>query len=81
MSEPKTISAERARKNMSQDELAAYLGVSRRTVQNYENGGDIPSSKVKKMSLFFGVSADYLLGLSDQHKYFNPHALKIKSVI
>lgn len=51
---------------MSQDDLAQLLGVSRKTVQKYEAGGDIPSSKLKTMAIYFGVSADYLLGIRSQ---------------
>lgn len=61
----RNISAERARKGMSQAELAKLLNVTPKTVRNYENGGDIPSSKLKAMALIFRVSADYLLGIDE----------------
>jgi len=58
----RAISAERARKGISQDALADMLNVSRKTILKYEAGGDIPSSKLKLMADYFSVSTDYLLG-------------------
>ena len=50
----------------SQSELAAKLDVTRQTVGGWLNGQSIPDiSILKKMAQIFGVSADYLLGLSD----------------
>jgi len=61
----RNISAERARKGMSQAELAKHLNVTPVTIRKYESGGDIPSSKLKMMAQLFRVSADYLLGLKE----------------
>ncbi len=55
------IAAERARKGMSYDALADYLGVTRKTIYNWESKGKIPQSALEKMADLFGVSIDYLL--------------------
>ena len=50
----------------SQEELANAIGVSRPTVAGWLDGNSIPNiDSLEKLSRFFGVSADYLLGLSD----------------
>ena len=55
------IAAERARNGMSVDDLAQELGVTRKTVYNWEAAGRIPESALREMSKLFGVSIDYLL--------------------
>ena len=40
------IAAERVRMGLSQEELAMKLGVSRKTVYNWETAGNIPASAV-----------------------------------
>mgnify|MGYP003308747965 CR=1 FL=1 len=48
--------------NMSQEQFAAKFGVSRQSVQKWENGGSIPElSKIIKISKYFGVSLDALI--------------------
>ena len=56
------IAAERARNQMSQEQLASHLHVTRKTLYNWETKGNIPQSKLEAMSELFHVSADYLLG-------------------
>lgn len=52
----------RKEQNMSQEELAAKLGVSRQAVSKWESAGSIPDlDKILKLSALFGVSTDYLL--------------------
>lgn len=58
------IDAERARNNLSLDELAKKLGVSRKTIYNWTNSGNIPQWALMKMSELFGRSIDYLLSRS-----------------
>lgn len=56
-------------KGMTQEMLAEYLNVTRSSIGNYEKGVNEPSLQVvTKLCELFGVSADYLLGLS-KHKY------------
>lgn len=61
------IVAERVRRGMSQSDLARQMNVTRKTIYNWENAGNIPASAVDKLSIFFKVSADYLLN-SNQSK-------------
>ncbi len=49
---------------LTQSELAKQLGVTRSGVNAWEMGISVPSTQyIVELSLFFGVSADYLLGL------------------
>lgn len=49
----------------NQVELAKRLGVSKQTVSNWENENIQPSVEMLvRLSKLFGVSTDYLLGLS-----------------
>ena len=51
--------------NMTQDELAKVLFVSPGTISNYENNIHFPDvPKLKQIAQYFGVTTDYLLGLS-----------------
>lgn len=56
------IEAERARKGLSNDAMADLLGVSRKTLYNWIDKGNIPTSKLIQMADFFGCTIDYLLG-------------------
>lgn len=61
------IEAERIKRQMSKDELAGLLGVSRRTIQNWQNGStEVPLSKLVCLSKAWGASVDYLLGLKEE---------------
>lgn len=55
------IEAERARKGLTKEELAAILGVDRKTLRKWINTGNIPTDKIVQMAIFFGCSTDYLL--------------------
>lgn len=56
------IEAERARINMSKENLAAELGISRKTLHNWVSAGNIPQAALEKMADIFNCSIDYLLG-------------------
>lgn len=56
------IDAERARKGISNERLAEDLGVTRKTLYNWLNKGEIPLSALIRMADMFGCSIDYLLG-------------------
>lgn len=52
--------------NMTQSELAKKLGIPRTTYSNYENGNRQPDYEtLQKIANYFGVSSDYLIGMSD----------------
>ena len=56
----------RREREIGQNELAGALGLSNASVSYWETGKQIPSAEaVYKLARFFGVTADYLLGLSD----------------
>lgn len=59
------IAAERAKRKMSVDALAAALGVTRKTIYNWENNGKIPQAQLEKMADLFQCSTDYLLEVSN----------------
>ena len=53
--------------DLTQTEIAAYLGTSQTMYARYERGAnEIPVRHVIKLSEFYGVTTDYLLGLSDK---------------
>jgi repressor LexA len=57
----------RAEKNLSQEELAEIINVSKSTIGMYEQGKRIPKadSTLKQLAEYFNVSIDYLLGFDD----------------
>lgn len=57
----------RISRGISQVKLAEKLGVTKQSVSNWENDNIQPSiDMLIKISKFFSVSTDYLLGLSDK---------------
>lgn len=53
-------------KELTQKELAAVLQCSQQVYSNYELGQrDIPTDILIKLSRFYKVSTDYILGLTD----------------
>lgn len=58
------IRVERARKRISQAELAAAIGVSRQTIFAIENNKFIPSTELAlKLSAYFGKTVNELFRL------------------
>lgn len=67
----------RIRKGLRQKDLAAILNVSPSTISNYENGVHSPDlDTLCKLSNFYGVSLDYLLGRTD-----NPYSDQLPNQI
>lgn len=57
-------------KDLTQKQMAAILNCSQQVYSNYELGQrDIPTDVLIKLCRFYNVSADYILGLSDQPKH------------
>lgn len=53
-------------KDLNQTEIAKMLGMSQTGYSKYETGeNDIPTSVLIKLSEFYNVSIDYLLGQTD----------------
>lgn len=56
----------RKAKNITQQRLAVDLGVDQASISSYECGKYLPTIEMLlKLSEYFGVSTDYLLGVSD----------------
>jgi transcriptional regulator with XRE-family HTH domain len=54
-------------KKTTQKELADKIKTTRQTVSEYRNGTSIPNAdKLKSIAEFFDVSADYLIGITDE---------------
>ena len=52
--------------NLSQDELAKHLGIHKITYTHYESGTrDLPISFIYHLAVFYNISSDYILGLTD----------------
>ncbi|GAA0387322.1 helix-turn-helix transcriptional regulator [Paenibacillus motobuensis] len=59
-------------KDLTQQQLADYLNISQATYSRYESGNlDVPSSVLIKLSEFYNVSIDYILGQTNISKRFN----------
>ena len=54
-------------KGVSQSGAAKHFGITKVGYQNYEAGRRFPSVEMlPKLAVYFNVSTDYLLGLSDE---------------
>ncbi len=57
----------RTENGMTQGELGAKVGVIKQTVSSWENDASAPNYEIiSQLCEIFGVSADYLLGISDK---------------
>lgn len=64
------IKGMRKERNLSQDQLAEITGVSKTTISYYENGIRVPDADfLVKIARYFNVSADFLLGLTEDENY------------
>lgn len=62
----RTIAENGKERKLRQQDLADYLGVKRQTISLYMTGQSMPDAEqLKNISIYFNVSADYLLGLTD----------------
>lgn len=53
-------------RDLRQCDVAAATGIDQRTLSNYETGKtSADGDAIIKLAAFFGVSCDYLLGVSD----------------
>ena len=62
------IEAERAKAQISQDELAEKLNVERKSYYNWQNNGKIPVEVLIDLAELFNCSTDYLLGRTDSRE-------------
>ncbi len=57
----------RNEREKTQSEVADFLYISQQQYSLYESGKrEIPVSYLRKLSGFYGVTTDYLLGLTDK---------------
>lgn len=62
----KRIKELRCERDLSQRELAKAIGVSPKAINFWEHGVNEPkASYIIALAKFFGVSADYLLGMEE----------------
>ena len=62
----KIIKELRKENNMSQTQLAKVLCTTQDTISLWELGKSMPdANNIVKLAKFFGVSADYLLGIEE----------------
>lgn len=62
-----TIKVERARKNLTQAELAEKIGVSRQAVNSIETGRFVPSTVLAlKMAKVFGTTVEVVFQLEEE---------------
>lgn len=60
------IKVQRAIKNITQEELAAHIGVTRKTINTIETGKFIPSTILAiKLARYFGMKVEELFILKD----------------
>ena len=58
-------------RDLTQSEVADHLHIRQNTYSQYENGQrGLPIDTLIKLARYFGVSTDYILGLTDEpHPY------------
>ncbi|MCR5833238.1 MAG: helix-turn-helix domain-containing protein [Selenomonadaceae bacterium] len=68
----------RKRYGLTQADVANTLGVTQQSYQPYEVGKMLPGAKILiKIATTYGVTTDYLLGLSDKpHPVFNEEEVR-----
>ena len=64
---PRNIKSERVRIDLSLKEAAEQLQVATNTLGNWEQGRTVPSgSDLARLARFYGCSADWLLGITEE---------------
>lgn len=60
---PKILKQLRTKKNLTQQNMADFLGITRQGYAKYENSDSEPSFEIlQKIAVYFGVTTDELLG-------------------
>ena len=55
--------------DLTQKEVAAYLGIDQRTYSNYETEKrSMPMEQYRSLAIFYNTSVDYLVGLTDSNE-------------
>ncbi len=69
------IESERIKRQIGKDAFAASLGVSKRTISNWQSGRtEIPLSKLLALAKEWNCSTDYLLGVNQPQNTHPPVA-------
>lgn len=69
------LTEERKKKQVSQFDLAAYLGVSRQAISRWETGAGKPSmDNLRALSQLYGVPLDYLVDADTPSRHPDPLA-------
>jgi transcriptional regulator with XRE-family HTH domain len=55
----------RLEKGLLQRQVASAIGVNKMNYGQYERGKAEPYFRIRELARFFGVTSDYILGLSD----------------
>ena len=59
-------------RDLTQQQVADYVGVTRATIGAYETGAQYPSvESLIKLTVLLHTSADYLLGITDEQQRFD----------
>lgn len=70
---PSRLTTLREERQLSKRQLADALGISPSSVSSYENGERLPSlDMLVKLSLFFNVTSDFLLGIENRSEIAPP---------
>lgn len=69
-------------KNITQKEIAAYLGIKQQQYARYEKGINVmPVTYLIKLCQFYNISADYILGLTSRIETINTENEKEKELV
>lgn len=69
----KRLKETREKLELKEKEIALILGISNKTVSGYETGYDtIPMKNLINYANAFNLSLDYLFGLTDENKSYQP---------
>ena len=60
-------------RDLTQRQVADHLHIRQNTYSQYENGQrGLPIDTLIKLARYFGVSTDYILGLTDEDRPYPP---------
>lgn len=64
-------------RDLRQVDVAAGTGIDQKTLSNYETGKTNPDSEaIIRLAQFFGVTCDYLLGVSERNLANNKEVIR-----
>lgn len=58
----------RERKGLKQLDIARLLQTTQQQYSRYENGTEMPYELLKRLAIFYNVTTDYILGLSEEQQ-------------